>query len=56
MDTNRPDEDILSLLELGLTRNDFEFDSKNTTYKSQVLLWGRSLLLRMPTFTLGAPE
>lgn len=27
-DPTRPDEALLSLLELGLTKNDFEFDSK----------------------------
>jgi len=62
-DSKRPDEYILKLLEINLTKNDFEFDSKfylqdkgtamdkNSTCKIKVPPWTKNLHPLMQTFS-----
>lgn len=47
-DKHRPDKELLQLLEINLTRNDFEFNGDFFFYISRVQLWVRNLPQPMP--------
>lgn len=48
-DRNRPDEEVLQLLHINLTRNDFQFNSQ-FFYRYMKQQWGRNLLRLMQIF------